>query len=1107
MTGMNLKRSFFSIRTAQMLLVFATAVILLVPVFPSHTPVQIGNPTHYFIPNSESGASPKAKPIGPESPGQILSVMVSLQYRNQPELDSYLNSLQNPHSAVYHHYLTADQFQNLYSPSPNEYYRYAEYFMSRGFTVTTYSDRVSIGLSGSVGEFDSLFGTAIDLYKGESGTFYAPSTGISLPVYYGAISGVVGLSDQYRATLSPLFQGSGTSETMYGADFQNAYHLSSLYSKYGYPTNETVATILWSGTNSSGQSVGPYVPSDIQYYMNNNIPSNEPRANIYYYNFSGAPAPGPSAAYDSTGANVESTLDLEMAASLAPGASIVEVYGPQPTLTYLDQAFANILNPSYNTTVDSALKNVSVISNSWGTNDTSNPTWTQYEQEAAARGITVFASSGDNGNTPSPSPSFPASSAYSSYGTVAVGGTFTTLSGSPSANGSGTTGITTQSVWYNLPQAGKGTQGGVSSNYSEPSWQTDSPDASGVISSSSSVTGVSSGRGTPDISADGSNMTIYLSTSSGASYYTVDGTSIASPLTAAEFAVIDHSLGKNVGFVLPAIYRMGNAEYNGSYSSNPPFYFVYNGSNHDFTASKGYNLVTGWGSVNAYSFLRDYSNLGSTVVNFTESGLPSGTGWYVNVSGHNQSTTGSFITQTLPYGNYTYTVGNSLSYHEYPEAGKLDLNTPSQNITVYFSQKKYNVSFMETGLKAGTPWNVTFNGTQNSSDTSTVNFTSFIGKYNFSVGPLVYYMPVPETGNVTILNNNVSVSIVFDRVYNATFVSRGLQNGTVWGISLSGKIVKTDTSSLLVHLVNGTYKFSVLTLTGYEANMTNGSLTISGKGVYIYLGWFHVYNVTFNEVGIPAGITWGIRISGSTISTDNASITTRERNGTYTYYPYASSGYSPLNSSKNLSVSGSPVSVNVYFMNRFEYEVKFYEKGLPSGLQWVLYINGTRFSSNTSEIIDILPNGTYSYIVGIISGYQSTYPGGTFKVHGGGLTVNITFEAVITAANFVLENYSVQIPWHVIINGSKAGYFYSNNSSLAIPLPAGKYTYMVILGDSNSTPLASGSFVISGSSVTILVNLSYSSRQQSIDLIYGISMLSVGLVFVGIGILLSKRRK
>ena len=279
-------------RTMLVLLVTVTALFLLMPEFSSHNSYQVHTSIPYLIQNSETGASPDAHIISSVNQNQLLSVMVSFQYRNQRQLNEYLDNLQNPSSPYFHHYLSAGQFADLYSPSAGEYYRYVEYFMARGFSVTTYEDRVSIGLSGSAGQFEDLFGTTLDVYAGTHGKFYASVSEISLPVYYGKISAVVGLSDHYKASISPLFEGSGSAQTFYGADFQSAYHLSELYKNYGYPINETIATILWSGTNSAGQSVGPYVPSNIQTYIRNNTPSNEPRAKILYYNFSKAPAQG-----------------------------------------------------------------------------------------------------------------------------------------------------------------------------------------------------------------------------------------------------------------------------------------------------------------------------------------------------------------------------------------------------------------------------------------------------------------------------------------------------------------------------------------------------------------------------------------------------------------------------------------------------------------------------------------------------------------------------------------------------------------------------------------------------------------------------------------------
>ncbi|MCL4331907.1 MAG: S53 family peptidase, partial [Candidatus Thermoplasmatota archaeon] len=609
-----------------------------------------------LIPVKSSGIVTNEKPVAGINTNEIANVVVTLHYRNTQGLNSFLSALQNPNSPLYHKYLSRQQFINTYSPTSTEYFSYVSYFLKEGFAVKTYGDRTSMVLTGKLALFESVFHTKLATFSGSSGKYYAPISQMYLSVgSAGEISSVVGLNTGYNAHIAPLFTGSGSGQLLYGADMQAAYQLSKIFSSKGYPTGETIATILWSGTSSSGASVAPFVPSDVQHYLSTNTPAGEPRSTVYGYPILGAPAPGPSAANDNSQANYESTLDLEMAGSTAPGANVVEVYGPAASTSDLDQAFAAILNPSYNTSVDNALSHVVAISNSWGGTDSNDSTWMQYEQQAAARGITVLASSGDNGNSGGKvAPSFPATMSYNGFGTLAVGGTAMQLTGSTSTTGSGTTGISTQSVWYNTPSSGDGSQGGVSSIFPEPSWQKHSSDANSVITGASSTTGVSSGRGTPDVAGDGANMEIYITYSGSTSYQELWGTSVASPLTAGVIADMNLMLGSNEGFINPELYRLAQKEVNGTLS-NHPLYFVSNGSNGAFSAANGYSLAVGWGSFNAYNFVEDQQGTTTSTytVTFTESGLASGTSWSVTLGSSTKTSTTTTVSFTEPDGSYS----------------------------------------------------------------------------------------------------------------------------------------------------------------------------------------------------------------------------------------------------------------------------------------------------------------------------------------------------------------------------------------------------------------------------------------------------------------------
>ena len=864
-----------------------------------------------------------------------LSVMITLKFRNQDQLNSLLANLQNTNSPMYHKYLTSQEFINEFSPSASVYNSMVTYYKALGFSVKTYNDRTSFVLGGSVLQFNNVFHAGIQLFEKGNYQFTAPTTSAMIPAQFASqVINIAGMNNEHLATLNlvnpnPLFTTSSGSQLLYGSDMQNAYQLSQLYSKYGYPTNETIATILWSGTNSAGASVAPFVPSDIYSYFNKTLPAGEPHSSVYGAPLGGAPAPGPSAANDNTQADFESTLDLEMAGSAAPGATVVEVYGPQATQTYLDQAFSFILSPSSSYP---QLTHTVAISNSWGGTDMTDATWTSDLQQAAAMGISVFASSGDDGNsgTSGAAPSFPATASYNTYGATAVGGLTTTVSGTASTDGSGTTGISTESVWYNTPNSGDGSQGGVSTVYAEPSWQKASSDANSVITGASATTGVSSGRGTPDVAADGANMEIWISYSGSTGYQELWGTSIASPLTAGLFATMDYAVGHKLGFANPLIYQLAQAEYNGSYSSSRPFYFVSNGSNALFSGHNGYSLAVGWGSINANNFVNDITSSSPAPttypVTFTESGLPSGTSWSVTFNGQTSSSTSTTVSFSAVDGTYSYTIGAVSGYTSSPSSGSVTVNGASAGVSVTF-----------TASSTPPP-------TQTAATYSIVNATSS----NINLYTL------PEAEKFTV-SNTVTVNNVVLYLGGSGTVSFSI------GTSFQGTQVLGATN-VVVGSTTGWYSttFANVTLSAGTDYFLNVNL-VSGSTQWGY--------TSSTSTSVDTGALQDYWYSGSTLTHDNS------------YPDIYSVGYVP--------VSSSPAPTS--------YPVTFTESGLPSGTSWSVTFNGQTSSSTSTTVSFSAVDGTYSYTIGAVSGYTSSPSSGSVTVNGASAGVNIAFSATTTS--------------------------------------------------------------------------------------------------------------
>lgn len=257
----------------------------------------------------------------------------------------------------------------------------------------------------------------------------------------------------------------------------------------------------------------------------------------------------------------ETALDVETISGLAPGANI-RVYN-FPDLS------SQSIEDGYNQTVSDDI--ASVVNSSFGGCETSDTSFTNttntIAEQAAAKGITFAASSGDSGsdecgtgNNP-PAPSSPASDPYF----VAVGAVNFT------DNSAGAlTSITSGSDSSNGFLSG----GGVSTIFPLPTYQ---QGIAGVVTS---------GRNNPDISLPGVGVMVFAN----GSQQEVDGTSWSSPEFTAFLAEVNELNNTHVGFVNPDLYSVLSASGYTDYTD------VTTGNNGAYSAGPGYDLVTGIGA-------------------------------------------------------------------------------------------------------------------------------------------------------------------------------------------------------------------------------------------------------------------------------------------------------------------------------------------------------------------------------------------------------------------------------------------------------------------------------------------------------------------------------
>jgi hypothetical protein len=151
---------------------------------------------------------------------------------------------------------------------------------------------------------------------------------------------------------------------------------------------------------------------------------------------------------------------------------------------------------------------------------------------------------------------------------------------------------------------------------------------------------------------------------------------------------------------------------------------------------------------------------------FTETGLPSGTKWFVNVTGLVSSgpiTTNTFYLY-LANGSYTYstsTVNKSFST-TYP--GKFNIQGSSFNQTIkYVNVSSFEVTFTAIGLPTGTPWYVNItNHNSNVITGTTYKLALTNGTYSYSISSGNHNFN--STNNkIVVAGHSLSVNITFTK--------------------------------------------------------------------------------------------------------------------------------------------------------------------------------------------------------------------------------------------------------------------------------------------------------------------------------------------------------
>jgi kumamolisin len=488
-----------------------------------------------------------AAPAGDPIPNEIIQVTLSLRRRSAVSEPSLLD---RP--------LTHAELAEAHGADPADIAAIEAFAAQSGLSVlSTNVAARSVTLSGPLCIMTSAFGADVRMSKIGDSHIRTRQGHLSLPKQLAdVVVGVFGFDERPVA---------GTNFTVRPRAAAPSYYTPpQLAAIYNFPPNtgknQTIALI---------ELGGGYNDSDLQSYWQSLGLNNVNVTAVSVDGTQNQPTGDPN------GPDGEVVLDIEVAGGVAPDANIAVYFGQNT-----DQGFLNAINAAIYDTV----RKPSVISISWGSAEN---TWTSQAMnaynaafhDASLMGISVCVAAGDNGSTDGQEDKrnhvdFPASSPW----VLACGGTRLVANG---------TAIQSETVWNDGTDGGA-TGGGVSSHFSKPAYQAH------VSVPKPSATSNRTGRGVPDIAAVADPETGYYIFVDGQENV-IGGTSAVAPLWAGLIALCNEQLGRNLGWLHPALY--------GTIQQHKALHDITSGTNGAYKAGIGWDCCTGWGTPNGQAIL------------------------------------------------------------------------------------------------------------------------------------------------------------------------------------------------------------------------------------------------------------------------------------------------------------------------------------------------------------------------------------------------------------------------------------------------------------------------------------------------------------------------
>ncbi len=381
-----------------------------------------GNTHPLARPEFDLGTAPASLPM------ERMLLVLKRSAEQEAALAKLLDNQQDKTSPNYHQWTTPEEFGKQFGPTDSDMLTVTAWLQSHGFQVGSTKGRTVLEFSGSASQVQEAFHTAIHKYVANGEQHWANASDPEIPAALApAVAGVASLNNFPRKAMNkfvgtysektrqitsaePNFTyGCGNGYTCFGVtpyDFATIYNVLPLWNSGNDGTGQTIAIV-------GRTNINPQDPTTFWQLFGLTVPPNKLTITLN--------GPDPGINRD----EAEADIDVQWSGAAAPQALINFVTSQSTETTdgvdlsavyIVENNLAPVMSESYGEC-------------ELGLGTAGNQFFSTLWQQAAAQGITVFISSGDNGSAGCDSPSNPAQYGLNVSGiastpyNVAVGGT------------------------------------------------------------------------------------------------------------------------------------------------------------------------------------------------------------------------------------------------------------------------------------------------------------------------------------------------------------------------------------------------------------------------------------------------------------------------------------------------------------------------------------------------------------------------------------------------------------------------------------------------------------------------------------------------------------